>query len=194
MSCPLTPDALAGVLRAAGVPVDRVRRFAGPLALAMTRADIVGRARVSHFLAQLLHESAAFRYTEELASGAAYEGRRDLGNTVAGDGRRFKGRGLIQLTGRANYAAFEAHLRRTGQTGPGRIPYDLLRDPGQVARLPLAVETATWYWTTRNLNAIADRGEDRDEVVAITRRVNGGTNGLDDRLQYFMKVGAALRP
>jgi putative chitinase len=80
--------------------------YAGPLAAKMAAAAITTPLRQAHFLAQLGHESGELRYTEELASGDAYEGRRDLGNTVPGDGRRFKGRGLIQLTGRANYQAY----------------------------------------------------------------------------------------
>jgi hypothetical protein len=78
----------------------------------MPKLAIVGELRQAHFLAQLAHESDGFRTTVEYASGAAYEGRQDLGNTEPGDGRRFKGRGLIQCTGRANYRAFTASWAR----------------------------------------------------------------------------------
>lgn len=186
-SPPPTPSgldtlALSRVLAACGVPAEKRATFTAPLVTAMREAGITTRLRISHFLAQLLHESAAFRYTEEIASGQDYEGRRDLGNTVAGDGRRFKGRGLIQLTGRANYAAF------------GRaVGVDVLARPHLVAELPLAVQTATWYWTTRRLNDLADQGDTEAVLRAVTRKVNGGYNGIEDRLRYFMRAGAALR-
>lgn len=185
---PLSLPALSRVLRECGVSQVRVDLYAAPLLRAMERARINTRDRIGHFLSQLLHESARFRYSEEIASGSAYEGRKDLGNTHTGDGRRFKGRGLIQLTGRANYTAFQKHVDAAG------LAADVVRVPASVAeRADLAVESATWYWTTRNLNALADRGDDRDEVEAITRKVNGGMNGFADRLSYFVKAGAALR-
>lgn len=124
--------------------------------------------RKSHFLGQLAHESATGRYMEEIASGRAYEGRADLGNSEPGDGVRFKGRGLIQLTGRANYAAYSRDVH-----GDARA----VRDPGMVARLPDAALAAGWFWRKKGLNALADTGS----VRAVTRRVNGGYNGLADR-------------
>ncbi len=129
--------------------------------------------RRAYFLAQVGHESGELRYTEEIASGDAYEGRRDLGNTEAGDGRRFKGRGLIQLTGRANYRGF-------GEA----IGVDLLSNDNaqRVATDPgLAVEVACWFWQARGLNALADE----DDAHAVTRRINGGLNGLADRLRQL---------
>lgn len=122
--------------------------------------------RFAHFFAQLGHESDGFKAMEEYASGAAYEGRVDLGNTQPGDGRRFKGRGPIQLTGRANY-------RDYGR----RIGIDLESHP-EIAALPsLGMLTACTYWTVKGLNALADT----DGIEAITRKINGGTNGLADR-------------
>lgn len=122
--------------------------------------------RLVHFLAQLVHESDGLRAMEEYASGAAYEGREDLGNTQPGDGKRFKGRGPIQLTGRANYRA----LGR-------KIGIDLERHP-EIAAIPsIGLRTALEYWNSRALNALADR----DDVVAVTTKINGGTNGLADR-------------
>ena len=135
----------------------------------------------AHFLAQIGHESGALRYNEELASGAAYEDRSDLGNTEDGDGRRFKGRGLIQLTGRANY-------RDYGKS----IGIDLTVDENwlQVARDPaLAVDVACWFWETRKLNQLAED----DDVVAVTRRINGGTNGLADRRGYLARARYFLK-
>ncbi len=145
----------------------RLDLYGGPLLDAMRQAEINTPLRAAHFLAQVGHESGDLLYTEELASGEAYEGRADLGNTQPGDGRRYKGRGLIQLTGRANYAAYGAAVGR-----------DLLMDPGAVSRDPaLCVGVAAWFWTTRGLNVLADA----DDCEAITRRINGGLNGLSDR-------------
>lgn len=129
--------------------------------------------RLSHFMAQLVHESGSFRYMEEIASGQAYEGRADLGNVVAGDGVRFKGRGPIQITGRANYRTF------------GRaIGIDIENHP-EIAAVPsIGLHLALEYWKSRNLNALADA----DDVVAITRKINGGTNGLDDRKAHLARI------
>jgi len=130
------------------------------------------RLRWCHFVAQLSHESDSFATTVEYASGAAYEGRKDLGNTQPGDGRRYKGRGLIQCTGRANYRAFTQWMRARDPSCP-----DFEQTPDVVATFPWALHSAVWYWTTRGLNAFADA----DDVDTITRRINGGTNGLADR-------------
>lgn len=132
--------------------------------------DINTPLRQAHFLAQLAHESAGFKTTVEYASGAAYEGRRDLGNTQPGDGKRFKGRGLIQLTGRANY--IEA----------GRaMGIDLVSNPAIAAQFPNALRIAGWYWKTRKINVFADQ----DSLTGVTRKINGGTNGLEDRSRYL---------
>ena len=152
-----------------------VETYGDILATKMAARQIATPLRQSHFLAQIGHESGQLRYAEEIASGEAYEGRADLGNTQPGDGRRFKGRGLIQLTGRANYQAY-------GEA----IGIDLLEgDNGRrVATDPnLAVDVACWFWETRGLNALADR----DDVRAITRRINGGLNGLADRAQQLAR-------
>lgn len=126
--------------------------------------------RENHFIAQLAHESGEFRYMEELASGAAYEGRKDLGNTRAGDGVKFKGRGLIQITGRANYVAVSDNI------GVNFIDHpELLETPKYAAM------SACWFWSSRNLNALADK----DDFVGITKKINGGTNGLADREMYL---------
>jgi putative chitinase len=167
----LTSDTLLGIMIHAHPR--RVEAFADPLAERMTARGIDTARRRAHFLAQVGHESGELRYTEEIASGDAYEGRQDLGNTEPGDGRRFKGRGLIQLTGRANYRAF-GHA----------VGLDLLTgdNPARVAGDPaLAVEVACWYWQSRGLNALADA----DDAEAVTRRINGGLNGLTDRLRQL---------
>jgi putative chitinase len=129
--------------------------------------------RICHFLAQAAHESAGFRTLEEYASGAAYEGRRDLGNIKAGDGVRYKGRGIFQLTGRANYKTY-------GE----KIGYNLEYDPKLAADPKISVLTALEYWNSKSLSTAADR----DDVETITRRINGGLNGFEDRKKYLERA------
>ncbi|WP_434381037.1 LysM peptidoglycan-binding domain-containing protein [Melittangium boletus] len=145
---------------------------------AMSEAGINTPKRQAAFLAQLGHESGGLRYMEEIASGAAYEGRRDLGNTQPGDGTRFKGRGPIQLTGRANY-------RAAGKA----LGLDLENNPRQAASPEVGFRTAAWFWNSRNLNSLADKGDFR----GITKRVNGGYNGLADREAYYRRALNTLR-
>lgn len=135
--------------------------------------------RIAHFLAQAAHESDGFHTLEEYASGKAYEGRKDLGNVKPGDGVRFKGRGIYQCTGRTNY---QAYGRKLG--------VDLIAHPEQAAEAELSVRIACEYWKAKGLNGWADR----DDVKEITRRINGGSNGLSDRKKYLAKARAALRP
>jgi predicted chitinase len=144
---------------------------------AMAEAGITTKNQKAAFLAQLAHESGQFRYMEEIASGAAYEGRRDLGNTQPGDGTRFKGRGPIQLTGRANYAAASKALG-----------VDLVNNPKAAATPEVGFRTAAWFWNTRGLNNLAEQGNFRE----VTRRINGGFNGLADRQQYYNRALSVL--
>jgi putative chitinase len=151
------------------------------LAAAMPRciqiANLTTPLRQEHFLAQLAHESAGFKTTTEYASGKAYEGRKDLGNTQKGDGVRFKGRGLIQITGRANYNTMSKAL---GQ--------DFVKEPELAAEFPYAALTAALYWKNHNLNRYADR----DDIRGVTKVINGGYNGLADRTAYLAKAKAAV--
>jgi putative chitinase len=166
-----------GVVMPQAVP-KRIDSYFEPLVAGMKKHKITTPLRMAHFIAQLAHESGSFRYAEELADGHAYEGRTDLGNTHPGDGPKFKGRGLIQLTGRANYAAYS---KATG--------VDYLAKPGLVASDAFtAVDVACWFWKTRDLNTFADQ----DDVRAITRRINGGFNGIDDRIDFLMRGKAVL--
>lgn len=156
----------------------RIELYFEPLLAGMQKYGITSALRIAHFIAQLAHESGAFRYTEELADGSAYEGRRDLGNSQPGDGPRYKGRGLIQLTGRANYAAYSQ-----------AVGVDYLAQPQRLASDPFAaVDVACWFWQTRDLNKLADQ----DDVRGITRRINGGFNGIDDRIDYLLRGKAVL--
>lgn len=167
-------DTLLAIMPAAGRP--RAALFCGPLTEAMAAYGINTPERVAAFLAQVAHESGSLRYVRELASGEAYEGRKDLGNTQPGDGVRFKGRGLIQITGRSNYSDCSESLfghRSTLLDHP-----ELLEQPGY------ATMSAGWFWNSRNLNALADAGQ----FEAITRRINGGLNGQADRLAHYHRA------
>ncbi len=157
---------------------DAVIAAIGPVLQATLTALGIGTAlRGAHFLAQVCEELFGFSSTEEADSGERYEGRRDLGNTEAGDGPRFKGRGLIQLTGRANYAFYSK---------PPRL--DLIADPALAADPATSLRIACAYWTRRGLNTFADW----DDGVTITWRINGGFNGIDTRLGYLATAKRAL--
>lgn len=135
------------------------------------------KLRIAHFMAQVTHECAGFRTTEEFASGAAYEGRADLGNVEPGDGKRYKGRGLIQLTGRDNY-------KRFGEL----LDLPLEQTPTLAAEPATSLVIACEYWQDRNINTPADS----DHLIKATRLVNGGLNGLSDRRNYLQKAKVAL--
>ncbi|HYG66292.1 MAG TPA: hypothetical protein VD838_01485 [Anaeromyxobacteraceae bacterium] len=194
---PLTEAALVRVLTSAGALGSRARAHAPRLLDAMERGGIDTRLRVGHFLAQLVVESGWLRYTEELwgptTAQKGYEGRKDLGNTQKGDGYRFRGRGLIQLTGRANYRAFAEHLRARGEPR-----WDVLLEPDLVATLYPA-ESAVYFWNRERLNAEADRGDDVRHVQRVSRAVNRGNanartaaNHEDSRIEAFRAVMKAL--
>lgn len=134
--------------------------------------------RLRYFLAQVAHESAGFRTTREYASGKAYEGRRDLGNIKKGDGVRYRGRGLIQLTGRYNYRKYGELLGK-----------DLENNPDLAEKFPVALEIALAYWKLNGLNVLADKGHFR----TITKRINGGYNGYADRLKWLMKMRRVIK-
>lgn len=162
----------ASTLAAAmNIPLVRAQKWAPALSVAMVGGLINTRFRQASFLAQIGHESGSLVYTKELGGAsyfAKYDGRKDLGNTQTGDGARFCGRGLIQVTGRANYAKCSQAL-----FGDDR----LLKNPELLEQPDWAAKSAVWYWSTRNLNALADQ----DRFTDITRSINGGTNGLEDR-------------
>lgn len=154
-------------------------KYASALDNAIHQYDIDGnKLRVQHFLAQIFHESGRLLYNKELASGAAYEGRKDLGNTQPGDGVRFKGRGFIQITGRANYITMAKDLA-----------IDCVNHPEMIELPQYAAMSAAWFWSKHGLNALADA----DDFQHITKRINGGTNGLDDR-KHFLDLAKTLLP
>ncbi len=152
--------------------------FLEPINKTLEKYEINTPKRIACFLAQIAHESGSLRYVKEIASGEAYEWRKDLGNVYLGDGVKFKGRGLIQITGRANYQALGKYLG-----------VDLIAKP-EILEQPLyAALSAGWFWQKKKLNTIADVMD----FQKITRLINGGLNGYDDRLAYLKQANQALR-
>jgi putative chitinase len=164
---------------------ERAPLFLGYLQETLDRFEISATPlRVAHFLAQVAHESGELRYLRELwgptSAQLGYEGRADLGNTEAGDGAKFKGRGLIQITGRANYAKVSQALYGAAQ--------HLLDRPELLETKEAATLSAGWFWDAHHLNGLADQ----DQLEAITRRINGGTNGFADRAMYLKRAKEAF--
>ena len=147
------------------------------LAATLEAYQINTRLRIAHFLGQTCHESAGFRTTVEFASGERYENRADLGNTKKGDGPRYKGRGLLQLTGRANYRDLGKILRQP-----------LEEDPELAAEPVLSLKIACEFWKKKKINAACDR----DDIVAVTALVNGRDKGLEERRGFTSKAKAAV--
>lgn len=164
-------------------------KFITPLNLAMAEFEINTPVRQAAFLAQLGHESGSFRYMEEIASGEAYEGRSDLGNTKpeaieaaarhgTTPGRFYKGHGPIQITG------WDNHLHCGLDLG-----LDLVNEPTLLCEPTNGCRAAGWFWKTRGCNDLADAGK----FEAVTRRVNGGLNGYADRVAYLDRAREALK-
>lgn len=156
-----------------------------PLNHAMAEFDIVNAKRAAAFLAQVAHESGQLRYVRELADGEAYDTGRlaeRLGNTPEddGDGPKYRGRGLIQVTGLANMR--ECSIALFGDESR-------LVDHPEILELPeYAARSAGWFWKSRGLNELADEGR----FTVITRRINGGVNGMHDRLVAWDRAQAVL--
>lgn len=164
----MTPETLAGVV---GCSQALAELYAEPLTLGCAFYDISTTKRQAAFLAQIGHESGSLRWTEELwgptPAQMGYEGRADLGNTIPGDGPRFKGRGLIQITGRANHARVRDRLRANFPLAD--VP-DFEGDPHRLAEPLWAALSAADYWDEHGLNVLADEGE----IVKIGRAINRG--------------------
>lgn len=176
----LTRDELLAVMPTAK---DRVDKFLPYINQYAQEYGVTTTLRMAHFLAQIAHESGELRYVRELASGAAYDTgskAKALGNTPEkdGDGQRYKGRGLIQITGRTNYTAVGKALG-----------VDFIAHPERLEEPQYAVASAFWYWHSHGINALADK----DDSIAVTKRINGGTNGLDDRLKYLARAKTVFR-
>ena len=162
---------------------DNMRSVIAGLALAGVGAGLNRPHRLAMYLAQLGHESEWFKYDREIwgptEAQKRYEGRKDLGNTQPGDGYRYRGRGPIQITGRANYEQLRVALGLDCVAHPV-----ILEDPHNAARV------SGWFWKGRGLNELADGGT--VNFTKITRRINGGTNGLADREMFYSRARAAL--
>ncbi len=142
----------------------------GALVKAAKAAGIINTNELAMFTAQMAHESGGFQYDEEIASGKDYEGRSNLGNTQKGDGEKFKGRGYIQLTGRANYKEYG-----------DKLGINLVDHPEKAKDPEVAAAIAVQYWKDRVKSSDAQSGN----VEAVTYAINGGHNGLEDRRKYF---------
>jgi putative chitinase len=148
----------------------------GPLLLdTLKRFEIDTQLRISHFLAQTCQESDCYSTTEEYASGDEYQGR--LGNIHPGDGRRYKGRGILQLTGRSNYREY-GHI----------VGLDLEGNPTIAAEPALSLQIACEFWRKNNINPDCDR----NDLVAVTRKVNGGTHGIEQRRAFLTRARAVV--
>jgi putative chitinase len=144
----------------------------------LQKFEITTPSRIKHFLSQISHESGGGRYKEEIADGSAYEGRVDLGNTQVGDGRKYKGAGYIQLTGRRNYQRFS----------------DYIKDPNvmngyKYVALYYPMMSAGFWWFNANLNQLCDKNP---TVREVTKIVNGGYNGLADRELYYRRCSEVI--
>jgi putative chitinase len=164
-----------------GARIDRAEEWLPYIEDAMVEFAIDTPLRQAAFLSQIGHESGGLHWSSEIwgptSAQLRYEGRKDLGNTEPGDGFRFKGRGLIQTTGRANYEA-------TGDA----LGVDLISDPVQLAQPELAARSAAWFWSDRGLNELSDT----EDFRRITVRINGGTNGLDERKRLYEQAKGVL--
>lgn len=167
----------AELLRIMPLAGAKAQTVAAPLTDAMREFWIATPKQQAAFLAQLAHESGQLRYSREIADGSAYEGRTDLGNTQPGDGKRFPGRAWMQVTGRENYRLCGVALNM-----------DLINEPQLLEQIVPACRGSGWYWQSRNLNALADI----DAFGALTKKINGGYNGLDERIGYWLRAREVL--
>lgn len=162
-----------------GISPKLVDKYIEPLQSASKKYNIDNSLKLSHFFAQILHESGMLKYSEEIADGSAYEGRSDLGNTNPGDGVKYKGRGAIQITGRSNYGKYSKY------TG-----IDFIADPTKILEPSYVIDSAAWFWSVfkkdRDGNSLNDMA-DNDLFFRITYFVNGGINGIDHRLSLLKR-------
>lgn len=179
----ITDDSLKHIMPS--LPEAKRAAFLPPLQSAMNEFAVNTPKREAAFLAQIAHESGEFKWMEELwgptPAQNGYEPpsskAKGLGNIQPGDGKRFKGRGPIQITGRANYLKYG-----------GLLGIDLVNTPEKAATPEVGFRVAGLFWQKNGLNELAD-GE---MFETITRRINGGLTGLDDRLKYYTRAKQVL--
>ena len=186
----MTPEQLKQIVP--GISDSLLQIYAPLLNAAFEKYGFNTRERICCFIAQVAHESGSFCYVRELASGQAYEGRKDLGNAIPGDGVKFKGRGLIQITGRDNYRSCSLFL-----FGDDR----LLKRPELLEIPENALDSAIYYWTSHKLMDVCDmpdglthtwRGNEYSRFQWITIKINGGLNGLTSRFFFYNKAKEVL--
>ena len=136
--------------------------------------------RMAHFLGQILHETNGLKYLHELGEDKYFKKyeqgnlAKNLGNTKVGDGLKYKGRGLIMITGRANYRAYQ---------NSGYCNADIMNEPELLERPCGATKSGMWWWKKHGCNRLADK----DDILALTKKINGGTNGLENRTYWTNK-------
>lgn len=172
----MTPDILKNILGKVKYNDQVIRLIVDTLNETFKRYEIITTIEQNHFLAQVLHETMAFRHREEIWDGKGaqekYDTRVDLGNTpeVDGDGKLYRGRGWFQLTGKYNY-----------RLASKEFDIDFVKDPNKASIYPYCGLIAGWYWKRKNIAVPALR----NDIKAVTKLINGGYNGIDDRIQWF---------
>jgi putative chitinase len=179
------PAAIDVLVRATGLSVARAAEILPGIQTGLAESDATNPNRIAMWLAQMGHESASFKYTEEIASGAAYEGRKDLGNTQPGDGVRFKGRSWIQVTGRHNYTQLSKWAYEQGIVP---TPTYFVDDSRRLAEIRYAGVGPAWYWTVARPQI--NRLSDERNLYAVTQAINGGQNGAADRKARYDRASA----
>ncbi len=179
----ITPSQIKLILAPTKYTDAKLKIIVGALNQTFNRYEINTAKRISHFLAQVLHESGAFRYSAEIWGNTpaqrGYDTRVDLGNTPErdNDGYKYRGRGWIQLTGKTNYKLLSKEFG-----------VDFVTYPDLVAKEPYDSLAAGWFWNRKKLNALADA----DDILSITKKINGGYNGLDERRMWLGKTKDVL--
>ena len=181
---PLTSTQLSAIILPRKYPTDKLNAITQALNDTFDRYAINTPLRICHFLAQILHESGAFHYSAEIWGNTpaqqAYDTRTDLGNTPEhdNDGYLYRGRGWIQVTGKTNYRLVSQELGK-----------DFVANPDLLATEPYDGLSAGWYWNRRKLNTWADL----DDILTITKKVNGGYNGLNERKMWLTKAKQVMK-
>ncbi len=179
----ITKQQLKNIITPVKYDEARLQMITDALNQTLERYNINTDLRTCHFLAQILHESSAFRYSVEIWGNTpaqkAYDTRVDLGNTpeLDGDGYKYRGRGWIQLTGKTNY-----------KSASNEFGQDFINNPDLIGKEPWDSLAAGWFWNRRKLTDLADK----DDLLTITKKINGGFNGLNDRKMWLSKAKGVI--